>query len=108
METNFYESEPFHISRERKTHSSIPSLHYHDAYEILYFVSGELHYFIENRTYQVVGGILLLINANEAHRLVNSNGAVYERVTLLFKKEFLRPFLPDPEAFDLFSCFIGG
>lgn len=71
----------------------MPSNHYHDAYEILYLVSGELYYFIEDRTFQIVSGVLLFINANDLHRLINVNGTMYERVTLLFKREFLRDFL---------------
>ncbi|NWL86671.1 AraC family transcriptional regulator [Paenibacillus sp. 79R4] len=105
VEINFYESELFYISREKKTQSSIPSHHYHDAYEILYIISGELYYFIGDRTYQVVGGVLLLIDMNEVHRLINSNGAEYERVTLLFKKEALQSLLPEAENLDLFGCF---
>lgn len=105
MEINFYESELFYISREKKIHSSIPSHHYHDAYEILYIISGELYYFIGDRTYQVVSGVLLLINMNEVHRLINSNGAEYERVTLLFKKEALQSLLPEAEDLDLFDYF---
>ncbi|GGG19866.1 AraC family transcriptional regulator [Paenibacillus aceti] len=108
MDMKFYESEPFHISRERKTHSCIPSDHYHDAYEILYVVSGELYYFIGDRTYQVVGGVLLLIDMNDVHRLVNSNGAMYERVTLLFKKEFLQSFATAMKEIDPFACFHSG
>ncbi|CAH0118137.1 HTH-type transcriptional activator RhaR [Paenibacillus sp. CECT 9249] len=104
----FYKSDLFGISRERKTHSSIPSDHYHDAYEILYIISGELYYFIGDRTYQVVGGVLLLINMNDIHKLINSNGSMYERVTLQFKKEFLEGFLAAGEAFDPCSCFQSG
>ena len=84
----------------------MPSNHYHDAYEILYLVSGELYYFIEDRTFQIVSGVLLFINANDLHRLINVNGTMYERVTLLFKREFLRDFFADiPLPCDLFSCF---
>lgn len=105
MELNFYQSDLFDISREKKTVSSMPSNHYHDAYEILYLVSGDLYYFIEGNTYHVVSGGLILINMNGIHRLVNVNGTMYERVTLLFKKEFLRDFFTENIDFDPFSCF---
>ena len=64
-----------------------------------------VYYFIGDRTYQVVSGVLLLINMNEVHRLINSNGAEYERVTLLFKKEVLQSLLPEAEDLDLFDSF---
>lgn len=105
MEINFYESLPFYISREKKIHSSMPSTHYHDAYEILYLISGEIYYYIEDRTYQIVSGVLLFINMNDLHKLVNLNGTTYERVTLVFKKGFLSNFLVDHEGFNLFSYF---
>lgn len=105
MKLNFYKSDPFDISRERKSISSMPSNHYHDAYEILYLVSGELYYFIEGRTYHVVSGVLLLININDIHRLVNINGNTYERVTLLFKSDFLSAFFTETEDFNPLSCF---
>lgn len=108
METRLYKSVPFDVSREKKTHSSIPSLHYHDAYEILYIVSGDLYYSIEDKTYQIVGGVLLLINKNDKHRLMNANGSEYERVTLLFQEDFLRNFIIENEDFDPLSCFRSG
>ncbi|MBH5316275.1 helix-turn-helix transcriptional regulator [Paenibacillus sp. GSMTC-2017] len=105
MGINFYESLPFYISREKKTHSSISSAHYHDAYEILYLISGQIYYYVEDRTYQIVSGVLLFINMNDLHKLVNINGATFERVTLIFKKDFLSTFLIENEGYNLFSYF---
>ncbi|WP_312876316.1 cupin domain-containing protein [Paenibacillus agri] len=85
LEINFYQSDPFYISRESKRVTSMPTTHYHDAYEILYLVSGELYYFIEDRTYQIVGGVILFINVYDLHRLVNVHNTMYERLSLLFK-----------------------
>lgn len=104
-ETNFYESDIFDISRERKVRSSMPSRHYHDAYEIFYLVSGELSYFVGDKTYYLVSGMLLFINVNEIHKLVNSSGAVFERITLQFKREFIADLLPKEGEFDVFSSF---
>ncbi|WP_256760626.1 AraC family transcriptional regulator [Cohnella sp. WQ 127256] len=108
MDISYYNSIPFDISREKKTHSSIPSLHYHDAFEILYIVSGDLYYSIEDKNYQVVGGVLLLINMRDKHRLMNTNGAMYERVTLLFQEQFLQSFQSTNVEFDPLSCFRSG
>ncbi|GKU78912.1 AraC family transcriptional regulator [Paenibacillus sp. L3-i20] len=105
MEINFYESLPFYISREKKTRSSIASAHYHDAYEILYLISGQIYYYIEDRTYQIVSGVLLFINMNDLHKLVNVNGATFERVTLVFKKDFLSTLLIEEAGCNLFSYF---
>lgn len=104
-ETNFYESDIFDISRERKVRSSMPSRHYHDAYEIFYLVSGDLSYFVGDKTYHLVSGMLLFINVNEIHKLVNLSGAVFERITLQFKRELIADLLPKEGEFDVFSAF---
>ncbi|MFE4714198.1 helix-turn-helix domain-containing protein [Paenibacillus sp. NPDC056722] len=84
----------------------MPTTHYHDAYEILYLVSGELYYFIEDRTYQIVGGVILFINVYDLHRLVNVHNTKYERVTLLFKREFLHDLFVDSSLPPgVLSCF---
>lgn len=105
---HFYRSAPFYISRESKSSSSIPSVHYHDAYEILYLISGEIYYFIENQSYQVVSGSLLLIRMNDSHKLINPNGATFERVTLLFHEEYLCDLLAGESSFHPLTPFRSG
>lgn len=108
FDMNFFHSDPFYISRESKSYSSIPSFHYHDAYEILYIVSGELHYHIGSQPFQLVGGSMLLIRKKDEHRLINPNGAKFERVTLLFKEEFLGGLLSGDLSFHPLSAFQSG
>ncbi|NEW08352.1 AraC family transcriptional regulator [Paenibacillus sp. SYP-B3998] len=105
MESTFYSSPPFNISRKKLIHTSMPSHHYHDAYEILYFISGEIYYFVEDKTYPIVSGSLLFININDLHKLVNSSGKPFERITLLFKQQFFSNFMINNDNFDLFSSF---
>ncbi|OAB47598.1 AraC family transcriptional regulator [Paenibacillus antarcticus] len=102
---HFYQSDPFYISRESKSSTSIPVLHYHDAYEILYLISGELYYYIENQSYQIVSGSLLLIRMSDAHKLLNPNGAIFERVTLLFQEEYICELLAGESDFDPLISF---
>ncbi|QJD86163.1 AraC family transcriptional regulator [Cohnella herbarum] len=103
-----YKSNPIHISREKTTQCGRSEFHRHDAYEIQYTVSGNLYSSIEDKTYQTVGGVLLLINRNDKHRSMNANGSEYEKVTLLFQKEVLRSLLQENEDFDPLSCFRSG
>lgn len=105
MNPIFYESTLFDISRKKQVYTSMPSRHYHDAYEILYLISGDFYYFIGDRTYQVAGGTLLFMDIHEMHKLVNSGCNMYERVTLLFKKEFLRHFCTGGQCEELFELF---
>lgn len=105
METNFYEASLFYIDREQKVQSSMPSQHYHDGYEILYLVSGDICYFINGQAYQAVSGALLLVDMNEIHKLVNASGASFERITLEFKKEFLDALYLNGLPIDVMSVF---
>mgnify|MGYP001492355026 CR=1 FL=1 len=108
LEIHFFRSTPFYISKESKSSTSIPTVHYHDAYEILYLISGELYYVIENQSYQVVSGSLLLIRMNDAHKLINPNGSTFERVTLLFQEEYLCDLLGGETAFHPLTSFLSG
>ncbi|WP_449602539.1 AraC family transcriptional regulator [Paenibacillus sp. Marseille-Q9583] len=105
MKPVFYESTLFEISRKKQVYTSMPSRHYHDAYEILYLISGDFYYFIGDRTYQVAGGTLLFMDIHEMHKLVNSGCNMYERVTLLFKKEFLQHFCTGGQCEELLELF---
>jgi AraC-like DNA-binding protein len=105
MKPVFYESTLFDISRKKQVYTSMPSRHYHDAYEILYLISGDFYYFIGDRTYQVAGGTLLFMDIHEMHKLVNSGCNMYERVTLLFKKEFLQHFCTSGQCEELLELF---
>ncbi|MBY3618447.1 helix-turn-helix transcriptional regulator [Acinetobacter sp. CUI P1] len=105
MKPVFYESTLFEISRKKQVYTSMPSRHYHDAYEILYLISGDFYYFIGDRTYQVAGGTLLFMDINEMHKLLNSGCNMYERVTLLFKKEFLQQLCTGGQCEELLELF---
>ncbi|NEU62055.1 helix-turn-helix domain-containing protein [Paenibacillus sp. ALJ109b] len=105
MKPVFYESTLFDISRKKQVYTSMPSRHYHDAYEILYLISGDFYYYIGDRTYQVAGGTLLFMDIQERHKLVNSSCNMYERVTLLFKKEFLQHFCTRDQCEELLELF---
>ncbi|WP_433921430.1 helix-turn-helix domain-containing protein [Paenibacillus taichungensis] len=105
MKPVFYESALFDVSRKKQVYTSMPSRHYHDAYEILYLISGDFYYYIGDRTYQVAGGTLLFMDIHERHKLVNSGCYIYERVTLLFKKEFLQHFCTSGQCEGLLELF---
>lgn len=105
METIFYECTHFDIDRKKLIYTSMPARHYHNAYEIFYMLSGEVYYFVEDRTYQLVRGDLLFVNMNQLHKMVNSSEAVFERVVVIFQEEFLNGFFLNNKNCDLFSSF---
>ena len=60
-----------HVIRP-ETHFNMASKHYHDHFEIYYLVNGERYYFIENRTYHVKKGDIVLINKYLLHRTITT------------------------------------
>ena len=68
--------------------------HAHDEFEILYFMNGEVQYYIEDESYTLVPGDLLLIPPGKLHRLVTVDETVaYERMVLSLSVEYGRRLL---------------
>ena len=68
--------------------------HAHDEFEILYFMNGEVQYYIEDESYTLVPGDLLLIPPGKLHRLVTVDETVaYERMVLSLSAEYCRRLL---------------
>lgn len=80
------------------------SLHFHDFYECYYLLSGRVSYQIDNHSYTMAPGDLLLIGPNQLHRPLISDGKVpYERIVLWISRRFIEK-LSTPGT-DLTSCF---
>lgn len=77
--------------------------HMHDMFEIYYFISGDVSYFIENKVYRLKYGDLLILNSSELHKVSFQSGARYERITVQFYPEIIG-MLSSPR-FDLLECF---
>ena len=86
-------------------------LHHHDFYEIYYFLSGNVEYWVEGRSYSLQPNDLLLISPMELHRPMVAPDESYERIVLWIDAEYLAK-LPEGEALrrcfgtgrNLFSC----
>lgn len=82
------------------------SLHHHDFYECYLFISGDVTYLIEGKTYYLKPGDIILINSKELHQaIVNNKDATYERIVLWMNRNFLKE-LSSKET-DLTLCFEG-
>jgi len=64
--------------------------HNHDFYEIYFFISGNVTYMIEGKTYKLKPGDILLIHNNELHKPVIEHGETYERIVIWLNPEFLK------------------
>ncbi len=80
------------------------SLHHHDFYECYLFLSGEVTYLIEGKTYSLRPGDVILINSTELHQpIIHNKDIPYERMVLWIDKAFLRSL--SSAATDLTRCF---
>lgn len=92
--------ESFHY---RDTNPESVTLHYHDFYEILFFMGGTVDYRVEGHTYRLESGDLLLIKPQALHQPSITPDAPYERFVLWIDKNFLQS-LSTP-SMDLSTCF---
>ncbi len=97
---------PFWMERSSSTEAiSEKQYHYHDCYQLYYLYSGELYYFIKDKTYLVKPGNIVLIKNYDIHCTFTSSQKSYERLIIDFKKEFIRDMIPKETDVDLFGCF---
>ncbi|MCC8102026.1 MAG: AraC family transcriptional regulator [Clostridiales bacterium] len=68
--------------------------HIHREYEIFYLVSGQRYYFIEDKTYQIQPGSLVMVQSGDVHRTVQVfRDQPYERILLMLRGEYVQPVL---------------
>ena len=98
-----YLNEPFKLFRLTDHEMKNYECHYHDFYKIMFFLSGDVDYFIEGITYRLEPSDIVLIAAGEVHRPVIRSTAPYERIILYVSPELLTSFIS--EDFSLETCF---
>ncbi len=93
--------EIFHYS---DTNLQKVNLHHHDFYECYLFISGDVTYLIEGKTYTLNPGDIILINSTELHQpIINNNEIPYERIVLWLDKNFINNL--STATTDLARCF---
>lgn len=81
-----------------------PHYHRHDGYEIFILLRGDVNYYIEQHSYRLTRGSLVLINPEEYHRAELIGNSAYERMVLNVRKSFLDAF--STKDTNLASCFV--
>lgn len=80
------------------------AFHQHPFYEIFFFLSGNVNYIIEGRTYSLRPGDVLLTGSLDIHRPDIRPGRPYERVVIWLANDFFG-HLKDFYGEDLTDCF---
>ena len=96
MDYNFIEND-FYFSFDDQSVQKGAPLHYHNLYEIYYLTKGNCQYFIDNRSYQMQAGDILLIPQEAIHKVVY-DGKPHSRLLINFDRSYvlesLLPMLP--------------
>lgn len=61
---------------------TMPVKHLHNEYEIYYLLEGERYYFIDQKTYHVKKGSLVLIRPNQIHQTSPAGSAGHDRILI--------------------------
>lgn len=75
----------------RESGFCMPVKHLHYEYEIYYLTEGERYYFIDNQTYHVKKGGLVLIDKNQIHQTSQAGNGPHERILVGLEEEALAP-----------------
>ncbi len=79
-------------------------VHQHDFYEVYYFISGNVEYNVEGKSYHLKKGDILLINPLELHQpRIGPDQSNYERIVLWVDKNFLASLCSNETS--LTRCF---
>ena len=94
----------FEIFRYKDAYLKEVALHHHDFYEVYFFLSGNVQYNIESRSYLLTPGDVLLISPMELHQpMFGSEHKTYERIVLWINKRFLEGLSLPGQSFT--ECF---
>ena len=100
-------SSSFEVFRYKDAYLKEIALHHHDFYEVYFFLSGNVQYNIESRSYLLTPGDVLLISPMELHQpMFGSEQREYERIVLWIDKQFLESISVSGKSFT--TCFDTG
>ena len=93
----------FSVKYSDTPNSKMFNLHIHDAYEITLILSDDVEVLVNDVSYPVPYGSLLLFNTMDAHMIRYKGNKSYRRFVLWFKQEFLAEL--DSLSYKLLRCF---
>ena len=97
-------NQTFEVFRYKDAYPKEVSLHHHDFYEVYFFLSGNVQYNIESRSYLLTPGDVLLISPMELHQpMFGQDQREYERIVLWIARQFLEGFSLPGQSFTV--CF---
>lgn len=80
----------------------MPSMHYHDTYELYYLEAGSREYFVEDKLFSVAAGEFVLIPPGKLHRTGGEYGL---RTLVAFSRTFLEKAYTPETMEQILKCF---
>lgn len=94
----------YEIFRYRDRYLKDVQLHHHDYYEVYCFLSGNVSYTVESRSYRLLPGDVLVLSPLELHQpIVDASGEAYERYVLWVNPSYLEAL--SSKQTNLSDCF---
>lgn len=79
----------FKLSHNKDRYTAPILFHSHDYYEIYFFADGSVKYYVENESYELKKGDVLIIPPGKLHRPVIEENVPYERYVLWIFNSYL-------------------
>lgn len=100
-----YERQPFELFAYHDTKAELDQsmFHFHNNYEILLYLKGNLELYIEQSRYVPVPGTLFVISTEEVHKGTLLDAGDYERYVIHVSASVIQPLLGYDT--DLLACF---
>lgn len=93
----------FSATYSETNHPPRHTMHLHDAYEIMLVLSNDVWVDVNNESYPVPYGSILLFNVLDLHKICNQGSGLYKRFVIWFKNDFLNQV--EPLRNSLLKCF---
>lgn len=98
-----YLNEDFHFFKLKDQKKTEFEFHYHDFDKIIIFISGDVTYIIEGKSYKLKPWDILLVGKNDLHLPIISDSVTYERMILWLNPDFLAAH--NKNDCNLLNCF---
>ncbi|MDD3927985.1 MAG: AraC family transcriptional regulator [bacterium] len=108
--TGKYENSPITVSRQvmPKGFVGVPNGHYHESYELFYVIHGYINAFIDNKTYHVSDGCMVILNSLIPHAHIYPQDIEVERICISFDREFTARMASFTEDINILEAFHSG
>ena len=86
----YMEAADFELFHFHDTEPKEVDFHNHDFFEIYLFLSGNVNYIIEGKSYKLKPRDILIINNKELHKAFIEKGAAYERIVIWINPDYIK------------------